>query len=174
MLKAIDVNCETVEMMIFFWESVVAREKVADSYMIELVNRKEMTPLYGEDFSEDSVRKVLSAMVNRELLNGATKKESRFWSNNMWMTEDLDFMREMVAPVKTVNFDFLKEEFAGETKFEQIEVRFIPGHIESFYEKDNVLTVNFFSLRSDFSGGFNIEDKPFKEAVAEKIRILSS
>lgn len=169
MLKTIKVNSEVVEMMIFFWESVVEKDKVQETYMMEVAKRPEMSPLYGEDFTEDSVRKVLSAMVNRELLNGATKKESRFWNNNMWMTEDLEFMQSMVQPVKTLNLDSVKEKYKDESKYEEIEVRFIPGHLDIYYVEDNVLTINFFSMISDFAGGFNIDGKPYMEFIEGKI-----
>ncbi len=61
MLNKITLNTEVIEMMLFYWESVVARDKVAEVYMIELANRPEMKPLYGDGFEVDSVRRVLSA-----------------------------------------------------------------------------------------------------------------
>src|SRR5690606_4996157 len=96
MIKKISTNFDTVEMMLFIWQSIADKEKVADSFFIELANNKNMKYLYGEEFDEDSVRKVLSAISNREVLNNASKKERKFWNNNMWMLEDLDNMNNMV------------------------------------------------------------------------------
>ena len=169
MLNKITLNTEVIEMMLFYWESVVARDKVAEVYMIELANRPEMKPLYGDDFEVDSVRRVLSAIVNREILNGATKKELRFWNYNMWMTEDLEFMRSMVNPVKTMNLENIRKKYENTNKYDNIEVRFVPGHFDIYYIEDNVLTINFFCLATDFAGGFNIDGVPYMEFIEQKI-----
>ena len=124
MIKRISTNFDTVEMMLFIWQSIADKEKVADSFFIELANNKNMKYLYGEEFDEDSVRKVLSAISNREVLNNASKKERKFWNNNMWMLEDLDNMNNMVKPVKLLNLNDLKLRLNGETKFEEVEVIF--------------------------------------------------
>ena len=109
LVKSITVNLDVVEMMLFFWESVKEREKVVDSFMIEVSEKEDMQYIYDENFSKDSVRKVLSAISNREKLNHPTKEEGRFWNYNMWMLEDLDNMRKMVSTIKTLNLDYLKD-----------------------------------------------------------------
>lgn len=171
MVKTMKINFDTVEMMLFIWGSIADKEKVADSFFIEVANKKEMKYLYGEEFNEDSVRKVLSAISNRELLNNSSKKERKFWNNNMWMLEDLGNMNNMVRPVKTLNLDDVIEKLSGETKFEELEVVFIPGHEDEYYIDGNKLVINFFRLMVDFvdETKVNISGKPLKEYVEEKL-----
>lgn len=171
MIKKISTNFDTVEMMLFIWQSIADKEKVADSFFIELANNKNMKYLYGEEFDEDSVRKVLSAISNREVLNNASKKERKFWNNNMWMLEDLDNMNNMVKPVKLLNLNDLKLRLNGETKFEEVEVIFIPGHEEEYYIDGNKLVINFFRLMVDFmdESKVTISGKPLDEYIEEKL-----
>ncbi|MGJ0845214.1 TDE2712 family protein [Tissierella praeacuta] len=171
MVKTIKINFDTVEMMLFIWQSIADKEKVVDSFFIELANKEEMKYLYNSDFNEDSVRKVLSAISNREVLNNSTKQERKFWNNNMWMLEDLGNMNNMVKPVKTLNLDDVKEKLSGETKFEELEVIFIPGHEAEYYIDENKLVINFFRLMVDFMDEtkVNISGKPLKEYVEEKL-----
>lgn len=170
MINTIKINVDTVEMMLFIWQSVAEREKVAESFMLEVANKKEMDYLYGEDFNKESVRKVLSAISNRELLNNPTKKESRFWNYNMWMLEDLDNMNNMVKPVKTLNLDSLKEKLS-DSNFNEIEIIFIPGHVDEYIVDDNKLVINFFKLMVNpmDSNDVKILGKPFKEYIEEKV-----
>ena len=171
MIKRISTNFDTVEMMLFIWQSIADKEKVADSFFIELANNKNMKYLYGEEFDEDSVRKVLSAISNREVLNNASKKERKFWNNNMWMLEDLDNMNNMVKPVKLLNLNDLNLRLNGETKFEEVEVIFIPGHEEEYYIDGNKLVINFFRLMVDFmdESKVTISGKPLDEYIEEKL-----
>ncbi len=147
-MDKIKTNVDVLEMMIFFWESVADRDKMADEYFISIAEKPEMDVVYCDDFSKDSVRKVLSAISNRERLNDKTQKEGRFWNNNMWMLEDLEVMRNMMAPIKTLNLNDLAQKNTGNAKFN--EVVFVPGHEDEFYLKDNKLYINFFKLMPDF------------------------
>ncbi|MDO5028600.1 MAG: hypothetical protein Q4E36_04970 [Bacillota bacterium] len=171
MLENIKVSFDVIEMMAFFWESVRAKEKVADAYMVEVANKEDMKPFYNEDFSPESVRKALSALVNRELLNGSTKAESRFWSENMRMTEDLGLMRETLQPVKQLNLDNLKTEFQGQSKYNEVVVAFGLGHFDTYYVDENKITINFFKIIPDFiTGEMKIEGQDFKEYIENRVR----
>lgn len=175
MLKTIIVNYETIEMMQFYWESVASKDKVVDSYFVEVANKPGMDVIFGDDFTTDSFRKVLSAIMNRERLNGPTKKESKFWNLNMWMLEDLDNMRNMLKPIKTLNLDELKEEFKG-SSMEELIINFVPGHDFTYFINDNVLTINFFRLMATFDNptDMKIEGKPFRDFVVEKAKEVLS
>ncbi len=172
MINSITVNLDTLEMMLFFWQSVAERQKVADAFMWEVAEKEDMKYLYDDDFSKDSIRKVLSAISNRELLNNPTKAESRFWNYNMWMLEDLENMNNMVSPVKKLNLDDLREKLKdNNTDYDKVEVVFIPGHLEECYIDKNKVVINFFKLMVDFMDPtkVNIDGKPLKEYVEEKI-----
>ena len=85
MLKKITVNLEEIESMLYFWHSTKDREKVSEVYLHEIAVMPGLAGTYSEEFNQESVRKVLSAITNRERLSSLTKAEGRFWNNNMWM-----------------------------------------------------------------------------------------
>lgn len=131
------IHYELVEMMVFYWEQVAAKEKVRDAYLTEMAEMPEMKPVYNDEFTKDSFRKVLSAISNKELLSAPTKAESRFWNLNMWMLEDPDHMRAMVNRVKQLNLDDVE----GES-----ELYFIPGHLDEVYRNGADVLINFFKI----------------------------
>lgn len=172
MIDSITVNLDTLEMMIFIWQSVAEKEKVGDSFLCEVAEKEDMKYLYNTNFSKDSIRKVLSAISNRELLNNPTKEESRFWNYNMWILEDLDNMNFMCNPVKKLNLNDIKDNLKDiETDYDKVEVVFIPGHVDEYYIDGNKIVINFFKLVVDFmdTTKVNISGKPLKEYVEEKI-----
>ena len=136
-MKNIKIDFDVLEMMIFFWESVASKDKMGDDYFMSIAEKPQMEVVYNEDFSKDSVRRVMSAISNREKLNNRTLSESRFWNNNMWILEDLQTMHNMMAPIKTLNLAELTEKYKASTKFDEIELIFIPAHAEEFYIKGN-------------------------------------
>lgn len=160
------IKNDILEMMLFIWDSVAQREKIGESFLTEVADHKDMQYLYGEDFNKESVRKVLSAISNRELINKPTKKESKFWNNNMWMLEDTVNMQAMIAPVKTLNLNDIAKKLDKD-----IEVIFVPGHIDEFQIIDNKLVINFFKIMVDLNdfSTITIAEKPFKEYIEEKI-----
>ncbi|WP_300276500.1 TDE2712 family protein [Peptacetobacter sp.] len=166
-MAKIIIKNEILEMMLYIWDSVHQKEKIADSFFLEIAENPDMKYLYDDEFTKESVRKVLSAISNRELLNKPTKKESRFWSKNMWMLEDLGFTNMMVAPVKQLNLDYLEDKLTKD----EYEVVFIPGHVDECYIDDNKLVINFFNIVVDFfgDGPVKIGDKPFNEYIEEKL-----
>lgn len=170
MLKSIKINYEIIELMQYFWETTCSRGKVADSYFIEIANKEEMTPLYDEDFTKESMRAVLSAIMNRERLNNPSKKDSRFWNNNLWMMEDLDNMKAMLQPLKLLNLDSLYDDFKENCKCENFEVAFVPGHVDTYYIKDNMLIINFFKVMVDYMDPsiIKIDGVDFTEFIVEK------
>lgn len=162
-MSKIKVNLEVMESMNYFWNATSEREKVGEPYLVTIADHPNMKVLYGDDFTTDSVRKVLSAISNREPLRG-TKTEMRFWNNNMWMLEDLEFMNMMLNPLKVLNLDNLSP--ASDT-----EVVFIPGHIDISYKEGNKLFVNFFRVKADLydENLITIEDKDIAVWFKEKL-----
>lgn len=166
-MSKIVIKNDILEMFLFIWDSISQREKIGENFLFEIADHNDMKYLYGEDFSKDSLRKVLSAISNRELLNHPTKKESRFWNNNMWMLEDMEFTNMMMAPIKMLNLDDIKDKLTKE----EYEVIFIPGHIDEYYIDRNKLIINYFKIIIDMfgDGPAKIGDKPLKDFVEEKL-----
>lgn len=176
MVQRVKVNLEEIESMLYFWQACNDKERVAESYMAETASMPGISLSYDEEFNAESVRKVLSAITNRELLSQKTKKEARFWNNNMWMMEDLSYTDMMVKPIKLLNLDDFAERLKGvpgSDKYEEIEVRFSPLHVEDYYMKGNMLVINFFRVRpSDMDNSAFIDDKELKEYIFEKVTEL--
>lgn len=172
MLKEIQVNTKALETMLFVWASVKDREKVSDFFLDELANSPEMKSAYDDEFNADSVRKVLSAISNRERLNEPTKKESRFWNYNMWMLEDPGMTDMMLAPIKTLNVNEVKDQVPADFPYESVEIVFYPGQFEVSHQIDNKLYINFFVVKADLydETKVTIEDIDLKEYVINKIK----
>lgn len=74
-MAKIVIKNDILELFLFMWDSVSQREKISESLLFEVADHKDMAYLYGEDFSKDSLRKVMSALSNRELVNHPTKRK---------------------------------------------------------------------------------------------------
>ena len=171
MLKEVKVNAKALESMLFIWASIKDREKVSERFLDGLANTPEMKGAFGEDFTPQSVRTVLSAISNRERLNGPSKPESRFWNYNMWMLEDEDMRDQMLTPVKTLNVDSVKTEVPADFPYESVEVVFFPGHFDTVKQIGNQLFINFFEVKANvLENTVMIEGKPLKDFVVEKIK----
>src|SRR3712207_6632459 len=95
MLKRIKVNLEAIEMMNYFWQAASDKENVSEEFFHEVGTMPAMTCIYDDEFNEESVRRTLSAIKNREPFTG-NKKEKRFWNYNMWIMEDMEYKDLMI------------------------------------------------------------------------------
>ncbi len=146
MLKQVVINMKALESMLFIWASLKDKEKLADEFYINLAASPEMAAAYDQDFDPNAFRRVLSAISNRELLSDASKKEKRFWNNNMWMMEDLGVTEMMLEPVKTMNLDSRLSELPDSIPYEKMEVIFYPGTTECSTLQGDKLFLNFFKI----------------------------
>ncbi len=159
MIKRITVKLNVIEGMLYYWQATAEKEKVGENYIINMVELPEMTYLYDSEFNQESMRKVLSAVSNREVLNSDSKKERKFWNNNMWMLEDLEYTNMMVKPLKTLNLDSIIDELNsknGSQKYEELEVIFLPGHQDEYSIVENKLIINFFRVKPDLYDEYKI------------------
>ena len=164
----IKINAEVLAMMLFFWQSTSEKEKVSDTYLAEIGARNEMKVLFSNEFNEESIRKVLSAITNREILSKKTKEEGRFWNNNMWMLEDLSLTNMMLSPIKQLN----SEPFLPYIK-EALEIIFIPGTFEMVYKEEGKLYINFFKLQVNPYGDDltpKIDDLSIEAFIIEQLK----
>lgn len=163
----IKLNLEEIEMMLYFWKATNDKEKVAEQYLNEVANMPGLKASYGEDFNEESVRKVLSAITNREMLSTKTKTEGKFWNNNMWMMEDLEYTDMMVQPLKKLNIDSLESEINQDGN---LEIVFSPLPIDEYIIKNDTIIINFFRVKpSDFDDTATIDNVELKEYIKNKI-----
>lgn len=177
MIKSIKVNLEEIESMLYFWQSTNERQRVSEEFLREIADMQGLKYSYDEEFNAESVRKVLSAITNREKLSQNTQKESRFWNNNMWMLEDLTYTDSMIQPLKKLNLESLVEKLNASEKiqnYELLEVIFSPLHMVDYIIKDNKLIINFFRVMPSFDedGVVKIDGKEIKEYIFERLREL--
>jgi len=172
MIKSINVKMDVIESMLYFWQATNDKEKVGENYIYSIADREEMASLYNDEFDRESVRLVLSAISNREILNTKNKKERKFWNNNMWMMEDLDYTDMMIKPLKVLNLDDAIEGLSGiETEYETLEVYFIPGLHEEYQIVDNKVFINFFRVKPDLyvDDKVTVGETLLKDYVVEKL-----
>jgi hypothetical protein len=163
---------DIVESMLYFWQATNDKEKVGEKYITSIADRPEMLGLYDDEFTKESVRKVLSAISNRELLNSRSIKERRFWNNNMWMMEDVDYTFKMIAPVKVLNVNaYLDQINTQETTTDTVDIYFVPGLHDTYKIVGHKIYINFFKVKPDLINENNvtIDDLPIQNFVVERI-----
>ena len=173
MIKQIELNLEAVESMLYLWSALAEKEKVAESFFVDVANMYPMKAIMTKNFNEESVRKVLSAIQNRELLSDATKEEKRFWNNNMWMMEDLELPNMMAKPIKVLNVNHLIEKLNKEfpdNKKEILKVYIAPLHLDDHYIVDGNLIINFFRIMLPDGENAFIESMPIDDYIYEKLK----
>lgn len=172
MVNNIVTNLEVVESMLYYWSSVADREKVNESFFVDVANMEAMKLIQTEDFNGESIRKVLSSIQNRELLSAATKPEKRFWSKNMWIAEDVSIATKMAQPIKVLNVDDLVEklnEKYPDFNHEKIVVHFTPLHRDPYYIKDGQIIINFFMIYFDENDQAVIDGQNIKDYVFDRL-----
>ena len=174
MLNSIRTNLNTLEYMIFFWQSVLDREKVGEYYLTEIASQPEMQILYSEEFTEESVRKSLSAITNREVLSDALPTERQFWNNNMWIVEDSEMFSLMIAPIKSLSLESLKDKLNAMANIphDTVEVIFIPALKDECYFEGNKIYINFFKVSVDMimgTGDVTISGKTLEDYIVAKV-----
>lgn len=176
MISRIKVNLEAIEAMLYFWQAVNDRENISEVFIYDIAAMPGLALTYEDEFNEESVRRALSAIKNREIFSRNSKKEGRFYSNNLWMMEDLSYTTSMVTPLKRLNLEFLTQELSAkypDSKYEELEVIFSPLHVEDYLIKDNRLIINFFRVKPTEGDTF-IGDTELKQYAKEKLEELLS
>lgn len=177
MLQRIRLNLEAVEAMLYYWQAASEKDNIPESFFYDVAKMPALSVAYDEEFDAESVRRALSAIKNRERFTG-NKKEKKFWNNNMWMMEDLEYTKSMANPIKRLNLDSLVSQLKdvkGNDKFEEVEVIFSPLHSDEYIISGNKLIVNFFRVKpSDVDENTYIGEKELKQYIKEKIEELLS
>ena len=170
MLKNIKINLKVIEAMNYFWLAARDKENISEQFFNDIGNMEELKIIYDDEFDQESVRRTLSAIRNREPFNG-NKKERKLWNNNMWMMEDLDYTELMITPIKVLNLDDSVEGLKDNISYEEVEVVFTMLNMEEYLIKDNKLLINFFRIKpSLMDDSVTIGDTDLKEYVISKIR----
>jgi hypothetical protein len=167
MAGKININFEAVEAMLYYWHALKDKEKVPEKFIYDIAEMPGLKDSYDEEFDGESVRRALSAIKNHEVFSSRTKKEARFWNNNLWMMEDLGYTDAMVQPIKKLNLDDL----AGVGP--DVEVFFAPLHFDDYVVKGNKLIINFFKIRPQDGVAF-VNECELKTFIREKLTEIRS
>jgi hypothetical protein len=177
MLQRIKINMDVMEAMLYYWQATSEKDKVSEKYLNDLASMPGLAYTYDSEFTAESVRKVLSAITNREPFASDIKKEKRFWNNNMWMLEDPAYTDSVIQPLKKLNLDDLIEEVnkaVPSGKYEEVEVFFSALHLEDSYKAGNKLIVNFFKVVPDSDGNLKVGELALKDFIKEQLIELVS
>ncbi len=166
---SLKMDLRVFEAMIYFWTATLEREKVGERYLNDIAEMEDMKSLYDDEFNKESVRKILSAISNREMFRPENKKEGSFWNYNMWIMEDPEVMKMIIDTVKSIEVKAIEEKISG-NQDEQIEIAFIPGHGKPFYTRGGKLLINVFMFRYDFNTDkIKYIEKPIEDYITETI-----
>ncbi len=172
MLNRVKLNLDAVEAMLYYWQAASEKDNISEKFFYDVAEMPALKVAYDEEFNDESVRRSLSAIKNRERFDG-NKKEKKFWNNNMWMMEDLEFTKAMAAPLKKLNIDFLASELANrdnKNNFEEVEVIYSPLHSDEYIISDNKLVINFFKIKlSDIDDTVYIGSVEILQYIKDKL-----
>ena len=177
MLNRVKLNLEAVEAMLYYWQAASEKDNISEQFFYDVAEMPGLKAAYDEEFNGESVRRALSAIKNREIFDG-NKKEKRFWNNNMWMMEDLEFTYAMAAPLKVLNLDDILEEvktFDNKNNYDEVEVIFSPLHTDEYIISENKLIINFFKIKINLDGTSDevtINDLSLKDYIKSKLKEL--
>lgn len=178
MISRIRVNLDVIEAMLYFWQAVNDRENISELYIYDITAMDGLTLAYDEEFNAESVRRALSAIKNREVFSRSSRKEGRFYNNNLWMMEDLGYTNLMAAPIKILNLESLVDSLNTkypEVRYEELEVIFSPLHLDDYIIKNNKLIINFFRVKPGDLDDFSyIGEAELKKFIEEKLEELLS
>lgn len=172
MLETIKINNEVIELLQFLWQTVAQGSKVTEDYLVDILDKPAMDVIYTDDFTKQSAQTALSAVVNKEPLNNASKKDEEFFQFNFFNADDPGNCEMLLPVVKQLNVDELKEEFSGDTAFTDVKINFVGAYDQSYWINDNVLTLNFFKLGVDWSDMDNVllDGTPLKTYIKERLQ----
>lgn len=175
MIKNIKINLDLLESMLYYWKATGEREKVGEQFLYTIADNEMMKACYSDEFDGESVRRALSAISNREIFRPESKKEGRFWNNNMWMLEDPEYTMSMLTPLKVLNLDEEIKAISTDKDLETVNLIILPGHMDISYvdKATNTVAINFFRvLPSMVDDSITIDDMDMKKYIVGKIEEL--
>lgn len=171
-MTRIKINLDAMESLNFFWQSLKDREKASEQFLADVANLEGYRLVYDDEFTPESVRRVMSALSNFEPFRAESKKEGRLYSNHLWMMDDLDIAQAMLQPIKLLNLDELQEKLGDSLRAEEVTIYFVPFHTEAVVVKGNQVVMNFFKVMIDMMGGDDVtfEGLSLPDAVEKVLR----
>jgi len=169
-LTVLKMNLETLEAMDFFWAALKDRERIADLFIQEVTTMEGYRLSYDEEFTSESVRRVMSALANREPFKSTNKKEGRLYSNHLWMMDDLGLEKAMIQPVKQLNVEHLRQDLSTSLPYTEIQIHVVPLHLNAHKVSKNNILLNFFKIQlGEEENTVTIEGLPLDQYILNVI-----
>lgn len=146
-MTVLKMNLEALEAMDFYWAALKDRERISDLFIQEVTAMQGYCLSYDDEFTAESVRRVLSALANREPFKASNKKEGRLYSNHLWMMDDLGIEKAMLQPVKQLNVEHLRQHVSTNIPYEEIQIHVVPLHLDTHKVVNNHILINFFKIQ---------------------------
>ena len=171
-MTRIRINLDAMESLNYFWQALKDREKASEQFLADVAQLAGYQLVYDEEFTAESVRRVMSALSNHEPFRAENKKEGRLYNNHLWMMDDLDVAQAMLQPIKVLNLGDLEQSLGDSLSPEEITIYFVPFHTEAVEVRGDKVVLNFFKVMVDLMGGEEVtfEGKPLPEAIDAILR----
>ncbi|MFZ5968160.1 MAG: hypothetical protein ACOYVK_13430 [Bacillota bacterium] len=167
MIKNITLNLNAIEAMYFFWNTISSKDKVTEKFIVDIANMESFQVLYNEEFTQESVRRCLSALSNREPFHG-NKTEAKFYSRNLMILEYIDTLEEKFLTFKSLRLQDILHSLHNQAHGvadENIEIIVVPAPFDTHYRDQNRIIINFFKFHV-INGQLRADDMDFADIVA--------
>ena len=162
----LSLNLNLLETMYYFWIAISSREKLSEKFINDIANDSTFSQIYNEEFSNESVRRSLSALSNREPFTG-NKAETRFYSRNLMILEYIDTLQSKMNAFKALRLNELEASIASIDN--ELTIYVVPSPFETVQLKNNSLYLNFFKFNI-IDGQLNADDQTIEQILALTIK----
>ena len=162
----LSLNLNLLETMYYFWIAISSREKLSEKFINDIANDSTFSQIYNEEFSNESVRRSLSALSNREPFTG-NKAETRFYSRNLMILEYIDTLQSKMNAFKALRLNELEASIASIDN--ELTIYVVPSPFETVQLKNNSLYLNFFKFNI-IDGQLKADDQTIEQILALTIK----
>lgn len=164
------LNLNILEAMNFFWTSIASKDKLPEKFIHDLSSDESFEMIYNEEFTQESVRRCLSALSNREPFSG-NKVEARFYSRNLMILEYIDSLDEKINAFKSLQIkeitNYLNDKISKDIS--KLEIVVVPSPFETVQVVNDTIILNFFKFHI-IDGVLKADDQTFVELIENAIK----
>jgi hypothetical protein len=170
MIHHCSLNLNAIEAMNFFWTSIVSREKLTEKFILDIATLEPFQATYNDEFTQESVRRCLSALSNKEPFTG-NKVENRFYSRNLMILEYIDTLNEKIAAFKALRISDILHSFGDLNPIhgiDSLDIIVVPTPFETVQCRGNAIILNFFKFHL-VDGELKADDLTLPEILKEAL-----
>ncbi|MBB6215652.1 hypothetical protein HNQ80_001741 [Anaerosolibacter carboniphilus] len=170
MINHCTLNLNAIETMNFFWSSIASKEKLSEKFILDIAILEPFQNTYNDEFTQESVRRCLSALSNKEPFSG-NKVENRFYSRNLMILEYIDSLDEKITAFKGIRINDILH-FIGDLNstndINSLEIIVVPSPFDTVQCQDNKIILNFFKFHL-IDGELKADDLTIPEIIKEAL-----